>query len=139
MQKRLAITVLAAVSQAGFLMGQQIKDVQPATTQPNDGKAMFVNYCAPCHGTDGKGSGPAAGALKTKPTDLTALASRQNGVYPSNTVTRFIKGTDEVAAHGSRNMPVWGSMFKAMHPNDPAIAEIRVKVLVDYVKTIQAK
>ena len=31
-------------------------------TTPTDGKQMYTSYCAPCHGVDGKGHGPAAAA-----------------------------------------------------------------------------
>ena len=37
------------------------------------GRDLFEFYCATCHGRDGKGAGPVAGALKTRPADLTAL------------------------------------------------------------------
>src|ERR1700736_539992 len=33
------------------------------------GKKIFANYCASCHGVNGKGNGPAAAALKPAPTD----------------------------------------------------------------------
>src|SRR3954468_8384772 len=42
-------------------------------TDPTNGKLMFTTYCAPCHGADARGNGPAASALKTRPTDLTGL------------------------------------------------------------------
>jgi len=34
------------------------------------GKTVYTQQCAACHGTTGKGDGPAAIALKTKPGDL---------------------------------------------------------------------
>ena len=37
-----------------------------------DGAALFPQHCAACHGPQGKGDGPAAGALPVPPADLTA-------------------------------------------------------------------
>ena len=139
MKTPIAILLPAAFLAGSLLMGQQIKNVQPAPTAPGNGQAMFVQYCASCHGPDGKGSGPAAGALKKKPADLTALASHNKGVYPAQDVVRYIKGVDQIAAHGSRSMPVWGNIFEGMHPNDPDLVAIRVNVLADYVKSLQSK
>ena len=46
------------------------------------GKAEYRSSCAPCHGIDAKGDGSVADSLKTRPTDLTALAKNNNGVFP---------------------------------------------------------
>src|SRR5271165_5815305 len=97
--KNRAVFALPALLMAGHLLtAQQIKKVPPAPTLPGDGKAMFVSYCAACHGADGKGNGPAAAALTRKPADLTMLASRNGGVFPSGNVYRFINGDEEIAA-----------------------------------------
>jgi putative copper export protein/mono/diheme cytochrome c family protein len=36
------------------------------------GEGLFATHCATCHGTEGRGDGPAGAALKTMPADLTA-------------------------------------------------------------------
>ena len=43
------------------------------------GRDSFDRYCASCHGADGRGGGPVASALRTRPTDLTTLARRNGG------------------------------------------------------------
>ena len=61
-----------------------------------------------CHGKEGKGDGPAAKALTKAPADLTKLAASNNGMFPDVKVRRYIEGLDDVAAHGTRDMPMWG-------------------------------
>ena len=73
---------------------------------------MFTQYCAPCHGLDGKGNGPAASAMKSQPTDLTQLARKHDGKFPANSVASALKfGSGSAGAHGSADMPVWGPLF----------------------------
>ena len=72
------------------------------------GKAEYLSSCAPCHGADGKGKGPLSAKLKTKPADLTALAKKNNGVFPVSAVYEAIDGRDGIGSHGGREMPIWG-------------------------------
>ncbi|MGB7772065.1 MAG: hypothetical protein WBL43_09525 [Pseudolabrys sp.] len=68
-----------------------------------------MSSCAPCHGADGKGKGPlSANKLKTKPADLTALAKKNNGVFPVSAVYEAIDGRNAIESHGAREMPIWG-------------------------------
>ena len=79
MLKSLLVTAVAAMLAASlsFADQSQSKVVIPVNkTSPTDGKQMYTSYCAPCHGVDGKGNGPAASALKARPTDLTELAKK---------------------------------------------------------------
>jgi mono/diheme cytochrome c family protein len=103
------------------------------------GRDSFAFYCSSCHGTDGKGNGPTALALKTSPPDLTALARRAGGSFPRAQVEAFINGTGRaIPAHGSGNMPVWGPIFKALDPADPR-ARVRIENLVGYLESIQVR
>jgi mono/diheme cytochrome c family protein len=43
------------------------------------GQQLFLNYCMVCHGTDGKGTGPAATSLPHPPADLTHHFHRAPG------------------------------------------------------------
>ncbi len=69
-----------------------VKHVPITQTSATSGKEMFINYCAVCHGKDGKGNGPAASALKMPPPDLTTLAAKSGGKYPSAHVASVIRG-----------------------------------------------
>lgn len=115
-----------------------VQKVPPKPTDPSSGKAMFTEYCASCHGESGTGNGPAASALKKAPADLTQLSAHNGGKFPEARVSRFIKGDDLVAAHGSRDMPVWGDVFRSM-TTDSSVPVQRVYNLTNYVKSIQAK
>ena len=99
---------------------------------------MFDTYCAVCHGKDAKGGGPAAAALKKAPADLTRISARNGGSFPDVNVKRFIEGLDQVAAHGTRDMPMWGELFRSLDgASNSGFAQIRVQALNDYLKSLQ--
>jgi len=135
--------IVAAVGLSGLMAASgaaqpKIEKSEIAYTQPGSGKAMFNEYCAVCHGQLGKGDGPAAKALTKAPADLTQLAVKSGGKFPELKIKRYISGDDTVAAHGSRDMPIWGKLFHSIDPNT-AVDEIRIRNLSDYIKTLQAK
>ncbi|HLK49236.1 MAG TPA: c-type cytochrome [Bryobacteraceae bacterium] len=123
----------------GALFAQEIRKVPVQPTPANSGQAMFREYCAVCHGVAAKGDGPAAEALKKRPADLTQLARKNNGEFPEVRVMNFITGADEVAAHGNRDMPVWGALFRSLDPNAQAMVQLRVANLKDYIMSLQAR
>jgi len=116
-----------------------IKRVPTSQTSPSSGKDMFNTYCAVCHGKDGKGNGPAAAALKKTPADVTTLAARNNGKFPELRVYSTIQGDSETIAHGSRDMPVWGSVFQDMSRGTQSEVQLRITNLIAYVQTLQVK
>ena len=74
------------------------------------GQLEYHNYCASCHGRDGKGKGPMADLLRAVPADLTQL-KKKNGQFPFWRIYGTIDGREAVMAHGSRTMPVWAPTF----------------------------
>ena len=101
------------------------------------GEDSFRFYCAPCHGVTGRGDGPVAAALKTRPRDLTTLAKFNGGVFPRSGVTEFVIGTSRpLAAHGVGDMPVWGPIFRALDPSDARV-KVRIENIVTYIESIQ--
>ena len=104
-----------------------------------NGRDIYTYYCAACHGPEGKGDGPVASALKTRPADLTRLAIRNSGTFPRDRVQRFVtNGAGDPPAHGSRDMPVWGPTFRSLEPSDQLVAA-RIANVIRYVESIQAK
>lgn len=120
------------------------------------GKSEFQSSCASCHGTDGKGKGPVSEQLKAPPSDLTMLAKNNNGVFPTDAVYKIIEGSNSPAAHGTREMPVWGERFNPIvnlpHYVDPSywkmagpdqspevVVRKRILAVIDYLGRIQQK
>ena len=108
-------------------------------TSAISGKQMFEAYCAACHGKEGKGDGPVAAALKSPPADLTVLARRNNGKFPSTKVARAITGEAGISAHSSREMPIWGPVFMSMSHQHESEVHLRVANITEYVKSLQQK
>src|SRR5208337_85064 len=111
MLKRLLVTAFIAILAVGMSYADQTtsKVTIPVTKTPaTSGKQMYVNYCAPCHGVDGRGQGPVAPALKTPPTDLTVLSRNNHGKFPDAHIATVLQDGAEISAHGSAEMPVWG-------------------------------
>ncbi|HEV2546397.1 MAG TPA: cytochrome c [Stellaceae bacterium] len=127
---------------------------QPETQQPDIGKAEYQSGCAACHGLDGKGTGPVADALKTKPADLTIIAKKNDGVFPFGRIYDIIDGREEVKSHGARDMPIWGFRYSPapipgvnpvvpyfvdpLYDREPVIRG-RILAVIDYLYRIQVK
>jgi mono/diheme cytochrome c family protein len=104
------------------------------------GSGLFVNYCASCHGPQAKGNGPMAEVLKIKPADLTTIAKRNGGKFPSDIVFRTIDGRNPVRGHGGQDMPVWGNTFLRVEGGaTPEVIRARIESLVLYLESIQQK
>ena len=115
-----------------------IKEVPAGITASLNGQELYVHYCAVCHGIDAKGGGPAAGALKKQPADLTLLKLMNGGKFPALAVQLTIKGATTTVAHGTREMPMWGDVFSESGQNHD-VGDLRVKALLKYIEQIQVK
>src|ERR1035441_4418300 len=140
MLQRLILFALAA----GVLWAQNesrpVVQKTPATrTSASSGKEMYRAYCAACHGTDGKGDGPASAALKSLPSDLTVLATRNAGEFPELRVVGVINAVLRVPAHGSKDMPPWCAVCGQMDGTDVARVKLRIRNLTKYIESLQAK
>ena len=110
------------------------------------GRRDYVNYCAACHGPDGKGDGTLGEFLTLAVPDLTRLSKLNAGKFPEERVEQVIDGRVDVKVHGMRDMPVWGDWFNseaASLDTDKAARELivndRIASLMNYLKSIQVK
>jgi mono/diheme cytochrome c family protein len=135
----MVVAVFALISGAQEQPKKTIQHVPIKPASPASGKEMYTSYCAVCHGTDGKGNGPAAEALKTPPPDLTILSKNNAGKYPALKVSSAIRGDARVAAHGSKDMPVWGHLFRSISRGHDSEVDQRVANLVSYIESLQSQ
>lgn len=134
----LSLLVAGLLCFAASAQQKTVKTVRPAASGSLDGKSLFQEYCASCHGKDAKGAGPVADALKAHPTDLTKISQQNKGKFPDTKILAILKGDQTVTAHGSRDMPTWGKTFSDMNVN-PNVGQGRMHALVMYLEEIQAK
>jgi mono/diheme cytochrome c family protein len=133
------LAVFAMAQQPAPTQEKVIKHVPVKQTNPASGQEMYASYCAVCHGADGTGNVPAASALKVPPTDLTTLAQKNGGTYPGSHVSTVLRGDADLPAHGSKDMPVWGRLFRSMSQGHDTEVQQRIANLNQYVESLQKK
>jgi mono/diheme cytochrome c family protein len=133
------IAVIATLA----VLGSVVAFISTKPSQaPVDGRALYVRYCASCHGTGGLGDGPASKAFRRRPSDLTRVRERYGGQYPVRELMAAIDGRSPVRAHGDSTMPVWGIVFEheaeekeARWPKRTTLLQTRL--IAEYVLTLQ--
>jgi mono/diheme cytochrome c family protein len=116
-----------------------------AAQDPVVGQEEFRQHCAACHGLTGLGDGPIGQNLKTPAPNLATIAQRNGGKFPFQRVYEVIDGRVVLEAHGTRDMPLWGSRYmRDAHPVTPdqvditrQLVEQRILSLVYYIGTLQ--
>ena len=107
------------------------------------GMEMYQQLCSSCHGTGGHGDGPVSSLIKIGVPDLTRIAHREGGEFPTEDVRRTIDGRWDRRAHGARDMPVWGwQLYDSESSTDVqerAIVDSMIGRLVDYLRSIQVE
>jgi mono/diheme cytochrome c family protein len=105
------------------------------------GLEMYERLCSSCHGVEGRGDGPVAPLIKIGVPDLTRIAARDGGEFPTEDVRRIIDGRSDRRAHGPRDMPVWGWQLYDMSSSDDADERARTNAMIDrlveYLRSIQ--
>lgn len=144
MAKIWAIRIVTLAS----LMGTLLLGVAPGVGRAQQeevakaGRPSYEQYCAGCHGREGKGDGVAMNLLTVKPADLTQLGKKNKGAFPFWDVYRVIDGREEIRGHGARDMPIWGQEFRLQAGSSPvAESQVRGRIfeLIYYLESIQAK
>jgi len=111
------------------------------------GKREYDSNCAVCHGLTGKGDGPYAGLVMLSTPDLTTISKRNKGVFPFQHVYDVIDGTEILKAHGTRDMPIWGTRYRTeiekayfdVPFNSEAYVRAHILALIEYISRLQAK
>jgi len=139
MENRMRVTA-KILGIASFLLAQAAAGVEFDLAFAEMGKPVFARYCTSCHGVEARGDGPSASALRVPPADLTRIAQRRQGEFPTAEVGRFIDGRFDLPSHGTRDMPIWGTRLAHDIP-EPGLGEEVVRgqifVLLEYLKSIQ--
>src|SRR5262245_53943466 len=99
------------------------------TAATSRGKAVYDAHCVECHGTDGKGDGPAAHLIIPRPRDFTIgrykIRSTESGSVPTDEdLLRSVRQGLYASA-----MPGWQSLL----PDDD------IRAVVEYVKTFSPR
>jgi mono/diheme cytochrome c family protein len=129
--KGLAALLLAVIGSSVF-----------AQSRVDFGQREYLSSCASCHGVSGKGDGVLVRHLVKAPSDLTLLSRGNGGVFPTQRVWEMIDGgtSTDIGPHGSREMPVWGNVFRSEDPQAPeGYARSRMAFVLDYLARIQEK
>ncbi|MFN0114447.1 MAG: c-type cytochrome [Paracoccaceae bacterium] len=115
----------------------------PEAARAPSGKALYADFCAACHGASGKGDGPAAAGLAKRPADLTGIAVRNGGVFPTVRVMSTIDGYTR-RGDGTTIMPELGLALKDSPPvrYDPGDGNAvptpsALVALAEYLRSIQ--
>lgn len=105
------------------------------------GELEYQNHCAICHGIDGRGRGIMSKFLTIAPPDLTQLRKKNAGLFPFWQTYRVIDGREEIKAHGTREMPIWGARFRSDARGDDVASRSqvsgRILGLVFYLQHLQ--
>ena len=76
------------------------------------------------------------GAMKAR----RQLTKHNTGVFPEEKVFKTVDGRMPGNAHTDADMPAWGDVFaKSIESAGAENAAVRIKVLVTYLQTLQAK
>ncbi len=132
------ISSMLAVAFAG-LPGPQDKQTEKAPSASSGappGAELYNRHCAVCHGIDLKGTGPVPPPYRTPP-DLTTLARRHGGKFPTGYVWKVLKSGVQLPAHGPAEMPVWGAYFEASDRLSKFQVNARINDLASYIKSLQ--
>jgi hypothetical protein len=69
--------------------------------------------------------------------NLRLLAARNGGEFPESSVSAYVDGRELRAAHGDRQMPIWGDVFAALERGDEDVVAARINAVVRFIETLQ--
>ncbi len=125
---------------AAMLAPALVAGASAQSYQQTPGAEVFRTYCASCHGTAARGDGPLASSMTRKPANLTEIAKRNGGQFPTELVFKTIDGRQPVRGHGGPDMPVWGDVFtRSREAGDADRAQAVIQSLVVFLESIQLR
>ena len=133
---RAAVLLGVAVTSASFLPAARAQ-TKPDPQAVAKGSIVYARYCVSCHGKTGRGDGPVARDLKVAVPDLTTLAARSSGRYPSDRVQRVIESGEPLRGHGTPDMPAWGDTFKRTEGIEASTPKEAIRNLTQYLWSLQ--
>ena len=121
-----------------------------------EGRSVYAENCAACHGADATGKSAKGDTLRGKPADLTLLARRNGGVFSPSAVYAMIDRRKALSVHPDSEMPIWGcrrappgdgrtqasrqesiDSFFDLSCDAEAVIQKRIRDVVEYLKLIQ--
>ncbi len=121
-----------------LLTGCQSTPAPERDIQSLSGVELYEVLCSSCHGAAARGDGPVAPLIKSGVPDLTLLARRAGGAFPTEDVRRAIDGRWDRRAHGARDMPVWGwQLYGTDAADERARVDSMIERLVVYLRSVQ--
>ena len=140
MPQRMPVLMLALLLSVAFPAPSQSENHTQPSIRPVQGAEVFREYCAACHGANGRGKGPASAALNRPAPDLTRLSQRNGGCFPLIHVRSTITlGNDDlIPAHGSKEIPMWGPIFHEIE-FDRDFGSVRLENVTKYLESLQRK
>ena len=67
------------------------------------------------------------------------MAAKNGGKYPSMRVASILRGEEALAAHGTKDMPIWGNLFWNLSSGHEAEVQQRISNLNKYLEAQQKK
>lgn len=111
--------------------------------EPPTGQALFLDYCAACHGADAKGGDGVLDKHWPKPpANLTTLARRHGGTFPAGYVMSTIDGYTR-DTHDAGTMPQFGPLLEGKmavwvaEDGVPTPTPAALLELAEYIATLQ--
>ena len=101
--------------------GALVAGLVVSSARADDGKALFEKNCQACHGTSGKGDGPAGKMLKPPPGDLATVLKGKSDAD----IAKVIKEGGK-AVGKSASMPAYGSRM----------SDAQIQDVVQYIKSL---
>lgn len=106
------------------------------------GRALYRDYCATCHGMEGRGDGPMGMILNIVPSDLTMLYANNDDGFPRMRTIMRIDGRDPIIGHTGA-MPIFGPVMEGKsavldaEDGTPILTTQRMADLIAWLEQIQ--